>query len=138
MATVLDPVPAWPATCQLSSIVQSDRGTSMNPGWGGGPGSGAGNWAPRMTHSELSTLETNCQRPSMRQPPSTFCVVPVGAYETQANASGLALHTSFWAASGKPAISHWWIAPMAQHQAEDVQPRPSSVMTSMNAVKPYS
>ena len=63
MRTVFEPVPDCPATCQLSSMLQSVRGTSTNPGAGGDALSAAGNCAPRMTHSELSTFDTNCQRP---------------------------------------------------------------------------
>src|SRR3984885_944220 len=138
MLMVLDPVPAWPATYQLSSMRQAERGTSTKPGCAGAPFSGPGNCAPRMIHSELSALDTNCQRPWMRKPSSTISVVPVGAYDTQAKASGVFFQTSSCASRGNAAISHWWMEPIAQSQAEEVQPRPNSEITSMNAVNPYS
>src|ERR1700733_12081267 len=79
IAMVLDPVPDWPATCQLSSTVQSELGSNKKAGCGGAPFSPGGTCAPRMPEAELSTLETQPHLPLSRYPPSTFSVVPVGA-----------------------------------------------------------
>jgi hypothetical protein len=63
MRIALEPVPAWPATCQSSSIVQSLRGASRKPACGGAPFSAGGKCTPSKAHCELSTLDANSQRP---------------------------------------------------------------------------
>src|SRR3546814_23929 len=66
ITTVFEPVPAWPALNQSSSISQSVRGTRRKPACFSATSSSGGKNTPMSAQSELSMLDDQCHLPETR------------------------------------------------------------------------